>query len=78
MYLAIQDNDYIKVARHSWDVLWVYVNTPETDWKLESDSVEANGVIHSRRIKGIGKVYRLKVRGDLLEILLHLFLLKPD
>ncbi|CAG5123806.1 unnamed protein product [Candidula unifasciata] len=58
--LASQDNDYVKVARHSWDVLWIYVNSPETDWKLESDSVETGGIIHSRRIKGVGKVYRLK------------------
>ncbi|XP_059151224.1 stAR-related lipid transfer protein 3-like isoform X2 [Physella acuta] len=55
-----QENDYIRLARHSWDVLWTYVTSPESDWKCETGVNESSGVVHSKKVKGVGKVFRLK------------------
>ncbi|CAG5115492.1 unnamed protein product [Candidula unifasciata] len=60
-----QENDYVKLAKHSWEVLWTYVNSPESDWKLEAGTSEVEGVVHSKKIKGVGKVFRLKAVIDI-------------
>lgn len=53
--------DYIRLARHSSEVLWNYFISPETDWKHETGADEQSGIVHSKKIKGVGKLYRLKV-----------------
>ncbi|XP_035825872.1 uncharacterized protein LOC101862583 [Aplysia californica] len=53
------ENDYVRLARHSWEVLWTYITSPESDWKSESGSSIEAGVVHSKKVKGVGKVFRL-------------------
>ncbi|CAL1536752.1 unnamed protein product [Lymnaea stagnalis] len=58
--LALEENDYIRLAKHSWEVLWTYYTSPESDWKLETGNNEMTGVVHSKKVKSVGKVFRLR------------------
>nr|KAI8743877.1 stAR-related lipid transfer protein 3-like [Biomphalaria glabrata] len=60
-----QESEYMKLAKHSWEVLWTYLNSPESDWTVETGVDEMTGVVHSKRVKGVGKVFRLKGIVDL-------------
>ncbi|KAI8767398.1 StAR-related lipid transfer protein 3, partial [Biomphalaria glabrata] len=59
------ESEYMKLAKHSWEVLWTYLNSPESDWTVETGVDEMTGVVHSKRVKGVGKVFRLKGIVDL-------------
>ena len=61
---CLQDNDYVRLARHSAEVLWAYLHSPEAEWKLEKGSSVEEGLVHSKKVQGVGKVFRLKVRGQ--------------
>ncbi|KAH9524307.1 StAR- lipid transfer protein 3 [Bulinus truncatus] len=63
--LTRQENEYIKLAKHSWDVLWTYVSSPDSDWNLETGVDETTGVVHSKKVRSVGKVFRLKGVVDL-------------
>lgn len=60
-----QDNDYIRLARHSVEVLWAYLHSPETEWKLEKGTSVEEGMVHSKKVQGVGKVFRLKCSIDI-------------
>ncbi|GFN75973.1 star-related lipid transfer protein 3 [Plakobranchus ocellatus] len=62
---AVEDNDYIKLARHCFEVLWTYLQSPESEWKLEKGTSVEEGLVHSKRVKGIGKIFRLKCYIDM-------------
>ncbi|XP_055859551.1 stAR-related lipid transfer protein 3-like isoform X2 [Biomphalaria glabrata] len=62
---TIEESEYMKLAKHSWEVLWTYLNSPESDWTVETGVDEMTGVVHSKRVKGVGKVFRLKGIVDL-------------
>ncbi|KAK3799572.1 hypothetical protein RRG08_053201 [Elysia crispata] len=60
-----QDNDYIRLARHAVEVLWAYLHSPETEWKLENGTSAEEGLVHSKKVQGVGKVFRLKCYIDI-------------
>ncbi|GFR84251.1 StAR-related lipid transfer protein 3 [Elysia marginata] len=59
------DNDYIRLAKHSVEVLWTYLRSPETEWKLEKGTSVEEGLVHSKKVQGVGKVFRLKCYIDI-------------
>ncbi|RUS71554.1 hypothetical protein EGW08_020682 [Elysia chlorotica] len=62
---SAQDNDYIRLARHAVEVLWAYLHSPDSEWTLEKGASEEEGVVHSKKVHGVGKVFRLKCYIDI-------------
>ncbi|PVD36129.1 hypothetical protein C0Q70_03102 [Pomacea canaliculata] len=60
-----QLEEYSSVAKECWDALWEYLVMDESRWKLETGDSLKEGIIHSQKVKGRGKVYRLQGEVDM-------------
>jgi hypothetical protein len=58
--LFVQEVDYLEKAQEAWDKAWEILHIDD-GWKKDAGSSLETGIVYSRHLKHIGKLFKLEV-----------------